>query len=609
MSNVTKIHRFNSYELESMEKEKLKKLVQSLSNDLEERNSEVRKIKQDINQLNEVVAKITSFDFSEKAPTNDSGDVLDIFGTTVNIFSDELQSFNLSLEHVHNIIYSIPDLVFVLDKDFKITRVNKAIQDFKLEDSDVLFHLVDQYFDKRKFSFSKFKERVRTTSIKGKEYIFLDGNKKGVPVLMSCSMVLNEDGQGEGYVMVIRDVTISKKREEELKKAKEAAEQAALAKSQFLSTMSHEIRTPMNAVLGIAHLLIAGEPRKDQIQNLKSLRFSAENLLVLVNDVLDMSKIETGKVVFRKEKFSINELIENIKESFSGKMIKSTVKLNSRLDDQIPQRLVGDKVRLTQVLTNLIGNAVKFTNDGEIQVRTYVMKKDQNKVKLKFEIVDTGIGIPDTKLDSIFDDFTQVDSSNTRRYGGTGLGLSICKRLLDLQGGAIQVSSRVGKGSVFTFYITYDHEETQKFDTVGLRKNTTTIKKDKFNGFNGAKVLLVEDNPVNVIVTNQFLKIWDFKVDVAKNGAEAVSKILSKNYDIILMDLQMPIMDGFEATKQIRKMTDSIKSEIPIIALTASAMIEDREHVLSIGMNDHVAKPFNPDELFNKMKKLLIVKV
>lgn len=581
----------------------LQELICVLFEKYKQKESEVTKVKEEVQALNEVVTNITTFDFTQKAEQDGSGSVIDLLGLTINMLSEEMEAFTLSMEYVNNILYSIPDLVLVLDKDFKITKVNRAVQDFNYFESDILFKSLDEFFDRRKFTFSKFKDKVRQESVLGKEYVFIGGNKEEVPVLVSCSMIKNEENKGEGYVVVIRDISVSKRREKELRKAKEEAEQAAEAKARFLSTMSHEIRTPMNAVNGLTHILLDGNPRIDQLENLKTLKYSADSLMVLINDVLDMNKIESGKVLFEKDHFRLYEVLQNIEKTFEPKLKTKGLSFNTNLKD-IPEYLIGDKVRLNQVFSNIIGNAVKFTHDGGVTVNASVLKQDEDKVKLKFEIVDTGIGIADSKIESIFDDFTQIDNSNTRKYGGTGLGLSICKKLIHLQGGNISVQSSVGRGSTFTIYLTYGHSQ-------GVDENNATpavvkkVPKDRFKGFKGAKVLLVEDNPVNVIVTNQFLKIWDFKVEVAKNGAEAISRVSDTNFDIILMDLQMPIMDGFEATKNIRKMSDSVKSGVPIIALTASAMIEDRKHVLNVGMNDHVSKPFNPDELFNKMRKLI----
>ena len=406
-----------------------------------------------------------------------------------------------------------------------------------------------------------------------------------------------EAGKSRKLVGTVLDITERKLAEMELTKAKDEAEKSMKAKEQFLSTMSHEIRTPLNAVIGMTHLLLQEDPRPDQTEYLKTLRFSAENLLVLINDILDFSKIEAGKVTFESINFNLKELISGIRQSLIYQAEEKGIRLKVRLDADLPEVLSGDPVRLNQILTNLVSNAIKFTNQGSVEIGVTLRSGSKETVLLDFQVTDTGIGIPTNQLAHIFESFMQASSDTTRKYGGTGLGLAITKRLLELQNSRIEVESQPGKGSRFFFTISFS-----KGTELPGRGNAALPTLDPL-GLQHVRLLLVEDNEVNQLVATKFLSKWGARIDYAVNGLVALEKIKTKQYDVVLMDLQMPEMDGYEATRAIRALAEPYFQQVPIIALTASAMLEVRDQVYVVGMNDYLSKPFNPNELYGKVAK------
>ncbi|MDB4923173.1 ATP-binding protein [Mucilaginibacter sp.] len=379
------------------------------------------------------------------------------------------------------------------------------------------------------------------------------------------------------------------------------AEKSSQIKSEFLATMSHEIRTPLNAIVGMSNLMIMANPRLDQKENLNVLKSSANNLQSIVNDVLDFNKIEAGKVIFEHTKFSIVDLLQNIcgaqQIKAEQKGLTFTLKIDPTLNNRV---LVGDPTRLTQVLFNLISNAIKFTREGNIYVKAFCYEDRNNKLRVTFTIKDTGIGIDKNNLQSIFEPFTQESITTTRQYGGTGMGLAIVKRLLELQGLQMHVSSKVGEGSEFSFNMEFAISSAS-INEVGekhpLLQNTGALS--------NLKMLIAEDNPVNVLLMKKLLSKWKIVPTIAENGEVAIDVFKKGNFDIILMDLQMPVMNGFDAAMEIRKLPDAKKANIPIIALTAAALLDIEEQVLHAGMNDYVSKPFKPEELMEKIQNLV----
>nr|WKN40277.1 ATP-binding protein [Tunicatimonas sp. TK19036] len=415
-----------------------------------------------------------------------------------------------------------------------------------------------------------------------------------IPIHTNATHLTDEQGKNIGYALVCFDMTDHVKLERKLRKDKETAERAALAKQDFLSTMSHEIRTPLNVVVGMTRLLIDGNPKEEQLEYLKSLQFSANHLLVIINDILDFAKIEAGRIKLEKIGFSPKEVAEGITKAFTFRANEKNINLRIEWDDAIPERIVGDEVRLTQILNNLVGNAIKFTEQGFVSIHAKLLNKKDKKYEIRFEVRDTGIGIAKDRLQTIFQRYTQAESDTTRKFGGTGLGLTICKRLVELQGGLLQVRSKEGLGSTFSFTLLYDLDTKTPDKKVQPKKRLDT---EKLKGIN---LLLVEDNPSNRMVATSFLHKVGVEVDTAEHGKIAVSAVQEKEYDIILMDLQMPVMDGCEATKAIRALGGNFEHK-PIIALTADVVQGVKDRVFKCGMNDYLSKPFNPDELHYKI--------
>jgi PAS domain S-box-containing protein len=378
--------------------------------------------------------------------------------------------------------------------------------------------------------------------------------------------------------------------------ARQKAEEAAQSKQIFMSTMSHEIRTPLNEVIGITNLLLQGNPREDQMDFIKTLKFSGNHLLTLVNDVLDYNKMESGKIVFEQTQFNLSDFLDEIMRSYSFRSKAKHLNFDIKKADNIPVEVIGDPIRLNQILSNLLSNALKFTNAGSITVTLTELARAGNQTKIEFAVTDTGIGISRDKHSMVFDSFTQASPDTTRHFGGTGLGLAICKKLIELQGGSISLESEPEKGSTFRFSINLGvPEKSGKAETAEVVEN--------FLGLEGKRILVAEDNKINFFVANKFLGGWGIKVTHAENGQLALDELEKNDFDLILMDLHMPVMDGIEATKIIRNSDNPKIKNIPIVALTAAIMSESHDKIDDLKINDYVLKPFKPQDLFDRIKK------
>ncbi|MEZ5172794.1 MAG: response regulator [Bacteroidia bacterium] len=416
---------------------------------------------------------------------------------------------------------------------------------------------------------------------------------------LNMNPIIDENGIVTGVAVYGQDITFRKQAEREILEAKFEAERVAKAKSEFLSNMSHEIRTPMNAIIGLSELLLKENLSDKQLENMKSIKYSADNLLVIINDILDFSKIESGKIEFENVNFDLYLKVQEIKKTFVFKAEEKGINLKFTIDERIPHFLTGDPFRLNQILLNLLSNAIKFTTQGTVSLKVTMIEEREDDVELMFEVIDTGIGIPKDKLASVFESYTQAYTDITRRFGGTGLGLAITRQLVTMQNGDIYLDSEVGKGTTFTVKLSFARGETEEFASPDEAIAELLEKRD----FEEMPVLLVEDNIMNQFVANQVLELWNIKVDFASNGLEATDMLKEKDYALVLMDLQMPVMSGYEATAFIRDRTNRLRNpDIPIIALTADAFPETKKKVLEAGMNDFVTKPLEQNDLYNKIK-------
>ncbi len=403
---------------------------------------------------------------------------------------------------------------------------------------------------------------------------------------------------------VLRDITERKQVEEALKEAKEEAELANKIKSDFLATMSHEIRTPMNAIIGITYLYLQTEVTYKQRDYLEKVYAASQKLLTIINDILDFSKIEAGKLEIESIVFYLDDILKDLSDIMTLKASEKGIEFFFSVNKDVPQSLVGDPLRLSQVLTNLVSNAVKFTESGEVLLEVEKIEENLKETVLRFSVSDTGIGLTPVQMDKLFDSFTQADSSTTRKFGGTGLGLAISKRLVGMMDGNLSVTSEYGEGSTFSFTSKFGRYFQKETICSDVPENTEEIDKNEvIKQLSGTKVLLVEDNEVNRQLAIELLEMVEVEVETANNGAEGVDAVIHGDYDLVLMDIQMPGMDGLEATILIRNIVNKEIEHLPVVAMTANAMISDREKSLKAGMNDHISKPIEPDELYNTLVK------
>lgn len=397
----------------------------------------------------------------------------------------------------------------------------------------------------------------------------------------------------------INDITETVKHHNHLEEARKFAEESKEKQSQFLSNMSHEIRTPMNGIMGITRILQKTDMEPEQMQYLEAIIRSSENLMVIINDILDFSKIEAGKIVLEREEFDLKKMINITHEVLAVSAEEKKVYLSVHMDDDVPQHVIGDTVRLNQIINNLVSNGIKFTERGGVTIKVENAGQDGDRTKVRFSIRDTGIGIPKDKIDTIFESFTQASSSTTRKHGGTGLGLTISRQLTELQDGKIWVESEPGEGSTFFVEIPYEVAvNTNAYTDSNLREiNEETM----LPALGRSKVLLVEDHPINQMLAMKVLRDWNIDVALAENGRIALEMIAKDDYDLILMDISMPEMDGYTATTEIRSGNHTDDKDIPIIAMTASALIGENQKCFKAGMNDYITKPFEPLNLMEKI--------
>jgi PAS domain S-box-containing protein len=434
-------------------------------------------------------------------------------------------------------------------------------------------------------------------------------------VLFNGSVYKDESGKVIGVVVVARDITDHNRIESELiqakvhaelammvaeeakSKAEEAtqiAEDAVRSKQQFLSNMSHEIRTPMNAIIGFTKVLLKTDLSERQKEYLTAIKMSGDTLTVLINDILDLAKVDAGKMNFEKISFNLKVSLSTMIHLFEPKVLEKKLTLRLVYDENIPKYMIGDPVRLLQIIMNLISNSIKFTFKGGIKISVHLLKNIRKKATIEFTVSDTGIGIADDKIEHIFENFQQATNETSRLYGGTGLGLAIAKHLVESQGGTISVKSKVNAGSTFSFILPFKITNTVTDSEKGVLK--------VLDFFKNTKVLIVEDVPINQMLMKTLMDDYGFVYDVVSNGRQAIDMLKDKSYDIILMDLHMPDMNGFEATSYIRS---TLKSTIPIIALTADVTTVDLKKCKAAGMDDYISKPLDENILYKKITNLV----
>ncbi|WP_181306267.1 PAS domain S-box protein [Rufibacter sp. XAAS-G3-1] len=519
--------------------------------------------------------------------------------------------------YARGLIEASRDPLVTISPEGKITDMNQATVKItgmsreQLLDSDFF-----TYFTEPQMAREVYQEVFAKGAVADSPLTLRHKDGKLTDVLFNGSVYKNDQGEVLGVVIVARDVTDQKRIATELNEAKIAAElatelaeeaqakaesatqiaeDAVKAKQQFLSNMSHEIRTPMNAIIGFTKVVLKTEITEKQREYLTAIKLSGDALIVLINDILDLAKVDAGKMTFEQIPFKLSASIFAMVHLFETKIQERNLELVMEYDPKIPEVLVGDPVRLHQIILNLVSNAVKFTTEGKITVGVRMLVQDAEKVILEFSVTDTGIGIAAAKLGSIFDDFQQATSGTSRLYGGTGLGLAIVKNLVEPQGGTISVKSKLGEGSTFSFILSFNKTLEKVDSDLGLDIELET-------GFKDVKILVVEDIALNQLLMKTLLEDFGFAMDVADNGKIALEMLKDTSYDIILMDLQMPEMNGFEATSYIR---NELKLQVPIIALTADVTTVDVEKCKAVGMNDYISKPIDDKLLYSKIIRFL----
>lgn len=504
---------------------------------------------------------------------------------------ESLAALNNQLE---SLLRSIPDLVWMKDKDGVYITCNKRFEDFFGASKEEIIGKSDYDFVSKELAefFMAHDKKAMASSvplINYEEIAFADGHKEQLQTIKTA--VRDANGGIIGVLGIGRDITA-------LQAAKEEAERANSSKSAFLANMSHEIRTPMNAVLGFSEILLSTDVDARQKNYLQKIVGSSKMLLAIINDILDFSKIEASKIEIEHKAFELSNSINKLKMMFKQTASEKGISLSYELSENLPSIIVGDELRFTQVLINLVSNAIKFTKEGVVKVALDVEKKGEQEATLFVSVSDSGIGMSEEQLQKLFQPFSQADSSITRKYGGTGLGLSISAGLVRAMGGTLEAKSSEGLGSEFYFAIDVG---VASWDRAEFAQEETQEAVYVYPDLSYVKLLLVEDYEINQEVVTEILKRVKITPDIANNGKEAVEMLLAKpdEYDIILMDIQMPIMSGYEASKIIR----AYNQDIPIIALTAAAMVEDRAKAVEAGMNEHLSKPIESDAMLQCIAK------
>jgi PAS domain S-box-containing protein len=483
------------------------------------------------------------------------------------------------------------DIIFIVDFEGTIHYHNTAVHQTlgyrptSLDGKNFFDYILPETVDELKRQFKKSQQRAYTQNV---EFQFLCKDYSYRFLEFNAINLKHKEGL-DGFILDCRDIAQRKENEAELVRLQKA-------KEQFLANISHEIRTPLNGIAGMAGLLSQNPSPEERETYLNAIKHSSENLKLIINDILDLAAIESGKLNLEKIAFNLKDFLPSLISTFMYQAREKRISLDYHIDESLNKILVGDPVRLNQILINLISNAVKFTHTGSIKVLCTAEREQKGICWVRIEVTDSGVGIPQDKLTTIFESFSQADASVTRKYGGTGLGLTIVKQLVELQKGRIAVTSKENEGSSFIVLVPYGIGKKGAI-TQSSPKNERALK-----AVNASQlvVLLVEDNDINRLYAKSILKNWQCYTDTAENGLVALEKIKNQAYDVVLMDIQMPVMDGYETTKAIRLMNSAMR-DVPVIALTANATRADVEKCMTAGMNDYLPKPFTPDDLYRKL--------
>lgn len=564
-----------------------------------------------------------------------TGEVAQIMGTIQDITAyKEAQEMLIQSRERYKVVFEqSQDAIYMTTRSGELMEYNSSFLNLLQIAPETVNHInINNYYflpNQRDAFHQKIEQEG---SVKDFEIKFKRPDGEVIDCAITATLWKSLEGEIMGYHGIIRDITTAK-RTQELIKAKEVAEQSARLKEQFLANMSHEIRTPMNVVVGMTHLMETTNLSPKQTEYLNALKLSANNLLYLINNILDFSKIEAGKIELEKRPFNIRDLINDLVSTYKFKAHEKNINLFTQIDIALPNIVCGDSVRLYQILNNLFSNALKYTQKGEVLLIARCIAESDDTTEIEFAVKDTGIGIAPDKQEKIFESFTQAAEDTTRLYGGTGLGLTIARNLVNLFGGEIHLESEVGKGSVFSFRIQFDktalpdsftsQDEPSLFIPTSIKAknlNPVRVYADENLQNNHAElppkapdkpisILLVEDHRLNQIVASDLLKKWSelVQIDIANNGQEAITMLQKSknNYDVIFMDISMPVMDGYEATVYIRKQLPPPVCNTPIIAMTAHAFNTNAERCFETGMNEFITKPINPDALYAKLAKVL----
>jgi PAS domain S-box-containing protein len=553
-----------------------------------------------IDHISKMLFEIANGNFDYQIERSDKDDELDAIVVGINMLREELKASTVSRDYMDSIYKGVVDMLFVLDADFNIQSTNAAVTELlEYEGSTLPGSPFKNLIAKNSSdTFSSIERDLKNqSSLKNTELYFRTRNENTIPASCSFSLLYDSKKQISGILIIAKDTIQQKKAEIELRKAKEIAEAANIAKSRFLANMSHEIRTPLNGILGITEVLLS-ETDQSQREYLEIIKSSGQNLARLINDILDLSKIESGKLTLEKVSFNFAETVVTNLHSYEHLAAKKGLTFNYHFDKNVPKIIIGDPTRINQILVNLVGNSIKFTEQGSIDISFSVIKRINDEITLEGKVKDTGIGIPEEKMQTIFQSFTQADDSVTRKYGGTGLGLTIVENLLKLMEGNISIQSTTtpdkNHGSIFTFTINLYAPEAEK-------SIITTPDREKIVFQKPINVLVVDDNRVNLLVARKTLQHFGATVTIAESGESAIAMVQENDFDIILMDIQMPDMDGYTTTRTLR----NLNFKNPILAVSANAFNEHIQRSLDSGMNDHLEKPYTPRQLFDIINKHL----